>query len=140
MAMSWSSSGPTIEHILAANKAVNELKQTADVVLRVPPIPPDEAIWVSVADASMANVENRSQGGFVLALAHESLLQGFQADFSIISWKSHKLKRVIKATLVSEALAMSSLRKWSGSDCIVDDVHTPMSWTALVLETRRAPW
>ena len=34
MAMSWSSGGPTIDHILAANKTVNELKATATAYLR----------------------------------------------------------------------------------------------------------
>ena len=104
MAMSWSSGGPTIDHILAANKTVNELKATATAYLRVLPLPPDEAIWMSIADASMANVENKSEGGFILALAHESIMKGLEADFSINSWKSHRLKRVVKATLGSEAL------------------------------------
>ena len=103
MAMSWSSQGPTVERILAANKTVNELKGTADAFLRVMPIPPDEAIWLSIADASLANLENKSQGGFRLALVHQSILDGASATFSINSWKSHKLKRVVKATLGSEA-------------------------------------
>ena len=106
MAMSWSSAGPTIERIHMANKTVNELKMTMEVYLRVLPIPANQAIWMSVADASMANVEQKSQGGFVLALAHESIMAGAQAAFSINSWRSHKLKRVVKATLGSEALAM----------------------------------
>ena len=106
MAMSWSSSGPTVEHILMANKTVAELKATPEVVLRVLPVPPDQSIWMSVADASMANVENKSQGGFIIALVNKNILEGKAADFSINSWRSHRLKRVIKATLGSEALAM----------------------------------
>ena len=106
MAMSWSSSGPTVDHILMANKTVNELKQTMEVYLRIIPIPTDQGIWLSVADASMANVEQKSQGGFLVALVHHTILNGARADFSINSWRSHKLKRVVKATLGSEALAM----------------------------------
>ena len=106
MAMSWSSDGPTVEHILMANKTVNELKQTPDEVLRILPIEANNGIWVTVADALMANVENKSQGGFIVAFAHGSILDGQKASFSINSWKSHRLKRVIKATLGSEALAM----------------------------------
>ena len=106
MAMSWSSNGPTVEHILMANKTVAELKQTADTVLRVLPIPPDQGIWMSIADASMANVENKSQGGYIIAYADAVILEGQLADFSINSWRSHRLKRVVKATLGSEALAM----------------------------------
>eukprot|EP00913_Durusdinium_trenchii_P003672 g3399.t1 len=33
-------------------------------------------------------------------------MEGNEADFSINSWRSHRLKRVVKATLGSEALAM----------------------------------
>ena len=106
MSMSWPSTGPTVEHILMANKTVAELKQTMDTIIRIMPIPAEESIWMTVADASMANVENKSQGGFVLALAHESIMKGQAADFSLNSWRSHKLKRVVKATLGSEALAM----------------------------------
>ena len=106
MAMSWSSHGPTVEHILMANKTVNELKQTAGVVLRILPIKTNKGIWMSIADASMANVENKSQGGYIIAYADEIILDSKEADFSISSWRSHKLKRVVKATLGSEALAM----------------------------------
>ena len=106
MSMSWPSTGPTVEHILMANKTVSELKSTMDVYIRVLPIAPEESIWMTIADASMANVENKSQGGFLLALAHRSILDCKKADFSLNSWRSHKLKRVIKATLGSEALAM----------------------------------
>ena len=88
------------------NKTVNELKATAHAFLRVTPIQPDEAIWRLIADASLANIENKSQGGFHLALVHQSILDGASGTSSINSWKSHKLKRVVKATLGSEALAM----------------------------------
>ena len=106
MAMSWSSSGPTVEHILMANKTVNELKQTSDVFIRIIPLEPEVSIWMSVADASMANVENKSQGGYIIAYAEKQILKGALARFSINSWRSHRLKRVVKATLGSEALAM----------------------------------
>ena len=89
-----------------ANKTVAELKSTMDVYIRVLPIAPEESLWLTIADASMANVENKSQGGFLLALTHKSIMEGKKAPFSLNSWRSHKLKRVVKATLGSEALAM----------------------------------
>ena len=95
-----------MEHILLANKRAKEIKATAEVELRILPLDPHEAIWMSVADASMVNVENKSQGGFVLALARRDIKTGKAAAFSINSWRSHRLKRVVKATLGSEALAM----------------------------------
>ena len=95
----------TIDHILMANKTVNELKATHEV-LRILPIGAMDGIWMTIVDASMANVENKSQGGFIVAYANGKIMHGERADFSINSWKSHRLKRVIKATLGSEALAM----------------------------------
>ena len=69
MAMSWSKTGPTVDNILAGNKTVAELKATADVVLRVIPIAPKDGIWMSGADASMAHVESKPQGGYIIAFA-----------------------------------------------------------------------
>ena len=86
--------------------SVNELKATPNEVLRILPIGTLDGIWVTIADASMADVENKSQGGFIVAYANGKIMHGERADFSINSWKSHRLKRVIKATLGSEALAM----------------------------------
>ena len=106
MAMSWSSNGPTVEHIVMGNKTVAELKQTKEAYLRILPIPTDAGIWMTVADASMGNADGKSQGGFIMAYAHKSIMDGELADFNIISWRSHKLRRVVKATLGSEALAM----------------------------------
>ncbi|CAJ1459913.1 unnamed protein product, partial [Effrenium voratum] len=97
---------PTVEHILMANKTVKEIKATPDVELRVLPLEPHQAIWMSVADASMANVESKSQGGLIIALVDKVLQTGAAGDFSINSWRSHRLRRVVKATLGSEALAM----------------------------------
>ena len=97
---------PTVEHILMANKTVKEIKATPDVELRVLPLEPHQAIWMSVADASMANVESKSQGGLIIALVDKVVQTGAAGDFSINSWRSHRLRRVVKATLGSEALAM----------------------------------
>ena len=147
MAMSWSSNGPTIERILMANKTVSELKQTPDVVIRILPIPPERGIWMSVADASMANVENKSQGGFIIAFADYTIMEGNEADFSINSWRSHRLKRVVKATLGSEALAMDDALaeiEWiralwheimDPSSCVMD--RTRLGPEASVLVMRR---
>ena len=106
MAMSWSSGGPTVEHITMANKTVAELKMTPEAVIRVLPISPERGLWMTIADASMANVENKSQGGFLIAYVDQDITDGKLADFSVNSWRSHRLKRVVKATLGSEALAM----------------------------------
>ncbi|CAE7830815.1 RE1 [Symbiodinium sp. CCMP2592] len=106
MSMSWGSKPPQIRHIKMANKVISELQRTSKVFLRVLPIGLEHGIWMSVSDASLANDDEKSQGGFVIAYVDRSILDGAMAQTSIICWKSHKLRRVVKASLGSETLAM----------------------------------
>ncbi|OLP81104.1 Copia protein [Symbiodinium microadriaticum] len=106
MSMSWGSAGPTIKHIKAVNKTINELKKTSDVYLRILPVPLANGIWVSISDASVANDDEKSQGGFLIAFADKAIKDGGLHDFSVNSWKSHRVRRVVKASWGSEALAM----------------------------------
>ena len=59
-----------------------------------------------MSDASLANDNEKSQGGFLIGFADGAIKDGDLCDFSINSWRSHWLKRVVKASLGSEALAM----------------------------------
>ena len=61
---------------------------------------------MSVSDACLANDDEKSQGGCVIAYVDRDILAGKLARTSIMCWKSHKLRRVVKASLGSEALAM----------------------------------
>ena len=59
------------------------------------------------SDASVGNLEgDKSQGGFLVAFADREILTGKVAALSINSWKSHRLRRAVKSSLGSEALAM----------------------------------
>ena len=99
MAVSWASGRPKIKHVTAVNKTIAELKRTSDCYLRIMPIPLQNGMWISVSDASVAHVSEKSQGGFVVK-------DGALAMFSIICCRSHRPRRVVKASLGSEALAM----------------------------------
>ncbi|CAE7348803.1 RE1, partial [Symbiodinium necroappetens] len=90
----------------AVNKTIAELKKTSDCYLRIMPIDLSEGMWMAVSDASVANDSEKSQGGFVVAFAEKTIKDGKLAMFSINCWRSHRLKRVVKASLGSEALAM----------------------------------
>ena len=117
MSMSWGSSPPTIRHIKMANKVINELQRTPKVFLRVLPIPMDRGIFMSVSDASLANDDEKSQGGYIVAYVDKSIMEGDLAATSILCWKSHKLRRVVKASLGSEAwLWMMVSVKWNGCE------------------------
>ena len=58
------------------------------------------------SDASVGNEGDKSQGGFLIAYAEDRITKGELAKISINSWKSHRLRRAVKASLGSEALAM----------------------------------
>ena len=58
------------------------------------------------SDASVGNEGDKSQGGFLIAYAEEKIMNGELARLSLNSWKSHRLRRAVKASLGSEALAM----------------------------------
>ena len=63
--------------------------------------------WLTVSDASLANLEDgKSQGGYVVAATDTNLALGEAAPFSLITWKSKKVRRVVKASLGSEAQAL----------------------------------
>ena len=106
MTMSWGSDGPTIKDVKAANKVISELKRTPDYYLRILPVSLNTGLWVLISDASVANDHVKSQGGFLVGFADGEILQGDLVNFSINSWRSHRLRRVVKASLGSEALAM----------------------------------
>jgi len=107
MAMSWDHEGPRVQNLIDVNKTITEIKATADTLIRIRPIPIHEVIFVAVADASLANADQcKSQGGLMCAVAHKDFLNGKLVDFSPITWRSHKLRRAVKASLGSEALSM----------------------------------
>ena len=58
MAMSWSSSGPTIAHVKGANKTIMELKKPSDQFLCILQVKLNEGLWMSISDASLANVRD----------------------------------------------------------------------------------
>ena len=95
-----------IRHVKAANKAISELQRTAQTFLRVLPISMEDGIFMSISDASLANDDEKSQGGFIVAYVDKATMDGELARTSILCWKSHKLRRVVKASRGSEALAM----------------------------------
>ena len=106
MSMSWSKDGPTVRNIKQINKAVQELHNTSEAFLRILPIKLSEGVWMVFSDASVGNEGDKSQGGFLIACAEEKIMRGELAKLSINSWKSHRLRRAVKASLGSEALAM----------------------------------
>ena len=107
MAMAFGKDGPKVQNVKWINKAIAELKGTSDTRLRILPIPLEDGLWMVFSDASLGNAEkDKSQGGFLLAFVDKEIMDGKVGRLSINSWKSHRLRRAVKASLGSEALAL----------------------------------
>ena len=98
--------GPHSQEHQALQQGDPGLHGTPDVYLRVLPIDLHTGIWVVFSDASLGNDGDKSQGSFIVAFADQCLSSGGVARISIHSWKSHRLRRAVKASFGSEALAM----------------------------------
>jgi hypothetical protein len=57
---------------------------------------------------SLANAKNnKTQGGYIIAISTPEFTAGKLSPFSVITWKSHLIKRIVTASLASEALALA---------------------------------
>ena len=90
----------TIQDLKRLNKIIRQT-HNIDVKLKYKDVGNEMAIYV-FSDASFGNLNNGgSQGGHVICIS------GTKNLTNIISWKSSKLRRVVKSTLSSETLALS---------------------------------
>ena len=90
----------TVDLIHKTNKAIRKAK-TNDMTLRFPlKFDITKSKIIAFSDASFANLNNRaSQGANIILLIDSS---GFYCP---ITWRSHRLKRVVSSTLAAECLA-----------------------------------
>ena len=96
-------------------EAVKEFNSTlADAKRRAPthifhPINLRDAIVIAVGDASLANVgktKTRSQAGSITLIAEKCLTgEGSDGRVSVVHWRSHRIKRVVRSTIASETFA-----------------------------------
>ena len=103
---------PTLEQLRKLYELVDYTQATKDagIVLRPLPFDPAQLTVVSYADASFANAPNlKSQGGLIVCLTTRIVclmtrdaLTG-SAPATILGWKSGRLRRVVRSTLVVEA-------------------------------------
>eukprot|EP00971_Amphidinium_carterae_P145961 2893124-Amphidinium_carterae.2 len=100
-------SNPTVGNLLECNKILKEA-QEHPVVLSVRSIPLERLRFNCSADAAWANAADQaSQMGFIIFASDNTLEKGFEAPFSVISWKSHKQRRKASSTLGAETIAAS---------------------------------
>ena len=98
---------PTIADLKTCNRILKEAILYKDLDICIRPIPSQDLCIVVSSDAAWANArdeegEHKSQAGYVVLACDRDMLQGHEAKFSMIGWKSHTLKRRTVSTLSAE--------------------------------------
>ena len=112
---------PCIGDLKRCNQILKDATLYKDVHIRVHPIPVKSLAIMISSDAAWGNAkdeegkEEKSQAGYLVMAVDQSMLQGYESDFSILSWKSHTLKRRTVSTLGAETQAIveaASVATW----------------------------
>ena len=68
----------------------------------------EDLVAVGWSDAALANrVDLSSTGGYVVGFVNKKMLDGEKGPVSLISWSTHKLRRVCRSSLAAEAQALA---------------------------------
>eukprot|EP00435_Cladocopium_sp_Y103_P024092 s1073_g5.t2 len=93
------------------NKFVREIYHQKDEKISVYDLKAEydsDIIAVGWSDAALANrVDLSSTGGYMIGFAHRKMLDGVQGPVSMVSWSTHKLRRVCRSSLAAEAQALA---------------------------------
>ena len=95
-----------VSHVQLYNKALREMKERK-VTLNFPSnVPIKDWRIMCIADSGWGTRSSgESQGGYVLCIAHKSILERKRAPCWIIDWASKKLKRMVRSSVAAETLA-----------------------------------
>ena len=97
-----------VSDIQETNRVVRLAKAPTDPALPVCKIPVDQVFCVSYGDASGGSTRaGQAQAGYVIMFADMSLLAGLAAPVSLVSWRSHRVKRVVASASAAEAMGLS---------------------------------
>ena len=99
---------PTIQNIIDLNKAVKMMKETSEAKYIFNPnerLTWDNVIVCVFADSSFANVEMKSQCGYIIGLTIPEIASGEEVPLLLLETYSGSIKRVCRSTLAAEANA-----------------------------------
>eukprot|EP00971_Amphidinium_carterae_P014802 292219-Amphidinium_carterae.1 len=97
----------TLEHLRDAARAIQHLKQTADLTYTIHAIKPKDIRLIVFADGSPGTeTDHRGQGGVLIGFTTSVLQQGYSSPVSPIAWRGGRLDRVVTSSLAAEAYAL----------------------------------
>ena len=89
---------PVIGDLKTCNKILKEATLYKDLGITIRPVAAEDLCIVVSSDAAWANAkdedgDHKSQAGYIVLSTDRKMLQGQEVEFSMLSWKSHTLKR-----------------------------------------------
>ena len=98
---------PKIKHLRHANNVVRRARMHSDLSITFKPIDPTQLTVVCHSDEAFANMGVYTQAGHILAFTEKKLQDGFVSTWCPLTWRSHKLSRVVSSTLAAESQSLS---------------------------------
>ena len=97
-----------VPDIQETNRVVRLANAHTDLALLVCKILVDQICFLSYGDASGGSTRaEQAQAGYVIMLADRALLEGLAAPVTLVSWRSHRVKRVVFSASAAEAIGSS---------------------------------
>ena len=118
-----------VSDIQETNRVVRLAKVHTDLALPVCRIPVDQICSVSYGGGTRAE---QAQAGYVIMFADMSLLAGLAAPVTPVSWRSHRVKRVVASASAAEAIGLSEAV--AQGDCV------RALWSEMVLGLSLRKW
>jgi hypothetical protein len=103
---------PVVARLLEINALLRKAKKIESSMcsIKIPQINFEKAVMVAFNTANFGNMPRHgSQAGFMILVAEVMRVQK-SAKAAIVSWASHRIKRVVKSTLAAEAAALSEVQ------------------------------
>ena len=89
------------------NRVARLAKAHTHLALPVSKIPVDQICLVSHGDASGGSTRaEQAQAGYVIMFADRVLLEGTAAPVTLVSWRSHRVKRVVASASAAEVMGL----------------------------------
>ena len=115
------------------NRAQVSDKAHTDLALLVCKIPVDQIVFVSYGDASGGSTRaEQAQAGYVIMFVDMSWLAGLSAPVTLVSSRSHRVKRVVASASAAEAMILS--------EAIAQDDWVRAPWSEKVLGLSLRDW
>ena len=93
----------------------------------------DHICRVSYGDASGGSTRaEQAQAGYVVMTADQALLEGMAVPVTLVSWRSHRVKRVVASTSATEAMGLS--------EAIAQGDWIRAQWSEVVLGLSLREW